>query len=111
MPYVKINHANARKMICAACGAKDKNCIDIVNYPTLIKLVKEIVNEGLEVNNQNEPTGLCKSCKTNMYCKKGGNVIPEVRETKWLLNKLIIETLPRFKGNDSNLNYFLTQRS
>ena len=111
MPYVKINHANARKMICAACGAKDKNCIDIVNYPTLIKLVKEIVNEGLEVNNQNEPTGLCKSCKTNMYCKKGGNVIPEVRETKWLLNKLIIEALRRFKGNDSNFTYTLTQKS
>lgn len=105
MPYVKIDHLKARKIICAACGVKDKNCIDIEKNENLLKLVKEISNESVEVAYLNQPTGLCKTCKNCLYTKKRDNEANEERETKWLINKLIIETLPRFKGKDSNLNH------
>jgi hypothetical protein len=102
MPNFAIHHLKARKIICAACGKKDKNCLDLEENETLFNLVKSGANEDLDVNNLKEPTGLCYTCKSYLYQKKKNEKQNEFRETKLLLTKYIIETLPRFKGNIIN---------
>ena len=87
MPYCKIDHIKACKIICAACGIiKVKNCLDIEKNKTILNLVNETANEGLDINNLSEPKGLCKYYKSYLYLKKKGN-INELRKTKLLLEQ------------------------
>ena len=103
MPYCAINHLKARKIICITCGKKDKNCLDLEKNETLLNLIKSGANESLDIQNLKEPTGLCNSCKTYLYQKKTNGKVNEFKETKLILTKFIIETLPRFKGNFNNI--------
>ncbi len=106
MLYCAINHLKARKMICVTCGKYNINCLDIEKNKTLLNMIKYGANEGLDIKNLKEPTGFSNSCKTNLYQKKTNRKVNEFKETKLILTKFIIETLPRFKGNFDNIQMF-----
>ena len=84
MPYCAINHLKARKIICVTCGKKDKNCLDIEKNETQLNLIKSGGNEGLDIKNLKEPTGLCNLCKTYLYQKKTNGKVNEFKETKFI---------------------------
>ena len=50
----------------------------------MIQLIKEFVNPGFILGINSCLTGVCGSCKTNLYFNQKGKAISKVVETSWL---------------------------
>ena len=77
-------HSENRRCICFCYVDRDKKCLYLEKSSSLIQLIKYFVDTGFSLGINSHPTGVCESCKTNLYFKQKGNAISKAVEISWL---------------------------
>ena len=74
-------HEGCRKIHCAACGKKDIKCLPVTS--SVEEAIKEEVYKCYNVTDSSYPSGVCGSCRTNLFLARKGKVVPAVLRDRW----------------------------
>ena len=75
------DHAECRKIICAACGKKDNACFNVT--PTIEALIQIEVSKLYRVDDTYFPSGVCSACRKWLFDSKKGKIVPETARDRW----------------------------
>ena len=75
------SHDQARSLVCCACGCKDLKSQPITEG--LEEIVKTEVFAGYDRQDTYFPSGLCGTCRKNLFKAKRGDVVPSTVRDRW----------------------------
>ena len=75
------SHEESRRLICAACGCKDFRAHPVTE--AIQSLIKVEVCSHYDRADENVPSGICSSCRTNLFIAKKDNPIPTTVRARW----------------------------
>lgn len=95
------SHKENRKLICACCGVRKTNCLDLSVKRNILEIYIEKINPSYDVQNIAMPTGVCQQCKVRLYEISKGKKINDYKYAEMLYNSEILKSLKRYRNNES----------